>query len=101
MTLDLNRADAVSLAAAVRTGQVSAKDAVSAALNRIAARDKALNCFTSVTADTALAAAEEIDRKIARGEDPGPLAGVPVAVKNLFDIAGTTTLAGSKINAEK
>ncbi|WP_017721090.1 AtzE family amidohydrolase [Kamptonema formosum] len=101
MTLDLNRADAVSLGAAVRTGQVSAKDAVSAALNRIAARDKALNCFTSVTADTALVAAEEIDRKIARGEDPGPLAGVPVAVKNLFDIAGITTLAGSKINAEK
>jgi AtzE family amidohydrolase len=101
MTLDLNRADAVSLAAAVRTGQVSAKDAVSAALNRIAARDKALNCFTSVTADTALAAAEEIDRKIAKGEDPGSLAGVPVAVKNLFDIVGITTLAGSKINAEK
>lgn len=101
MTLDLNRADAVSLAAAVRTGQVSAKDAVSAALNRIAARDKALNCFTSVTADTALAAAEEIDRKIAKGEEPGALAGVPVAVKNLFDIAGITTLAGSKINAEK
>jgi aspartyl-tRNA(Asn)/glutamyl-tRNA(Gln) amidotransferase subunit A len=101
MTLDLNRADAVSLAAAVRTGKVSAKEVVSAALNRIATRDKALNCFTSVTADTALAAAEEIDRKIARGEDPGSLAGVPVAVKNLFDIAGITTLAGSKINAEK
>ncbi len=100
MTLDLNKADALSTAAAVRAGQISAKEVVSAALERIAARDKTLNCFTTVTADAAIADAEKIDAAIASGEEPGFLAGVPFAVKNLFDIAGITTLAGSKINAE-
>ena len=52
-------------------------------------------------ADSARAQAAEIDRRIAAGEDPGPLAGVPFAVKNLFDIAGITTIAGSKIQARR
>jgi len=99
--LDLNQADAVTTAAAVREGNISAVAVVNAALARIEARNKALNCFTAVTAEKALANAEEIDRAITAGTDPGPLAGVPFAVKNLFDIAGLTTLAGSKINAEK
>lgn len=92
--------DAVSLAAAVREGQVSAVEVTQAALARIAARNDELNCFTAVTAETALADAARIDREIAEGNDPGVLAGVPFAVKNLFDIAGLTTLAGAKINAE-
>lgn len=95
----LDTADALSIADAVRQGQISAVEVVTAALARIEARDKALNCFTAVSAQTALANAEEIDQAIAAGVDPGPLAGVPFAVKNLFDIAGLTTLAGSKINA--
>ena len=99
MSLNLDQADAVATAAAIREGQISAVEVVTAALARIKARDKALNCFTAVTAQTALANAEEIDRAIAAGVDPGPLAGVPFAVKNLFDVAGLTTLAGSKINA--
>jgi len=98
--MDLPQADAIATAAAIRTGELSAKAAVGAALERINARDETLNCFTAVTSDTALADAERIDRAIARGENPGSLAGVPFAVKNLFDIAGLTTLAGSKINAE-
>jgi Asp-tRNA(Asn)/Glu-tRNA(Gln) amidotransferase A subunit family amidase len=61
---------------------------------------RSFNSFTTVTADTALAAAERIDKAMSQGENPGTLAGVPFAVKNLFDIAGITTLAGSKINAE-
>ncbi len=100
MSLDLDRADAVTTAAAVRGGQISALEVVTAALKRIEAQDRKLNCFTSVTAQTALADAEQVDRYLAGGVDPGPLAGVPFAVKNLFDIAGLTTLAGSKINAE-
>lgn len=100
MTLNSSQADAVATATAVRTGQMGAKEVVAAALSRIAARDKVLNCFTAVTADPALAAAEEIDRIAIAGNDPGALAGVPFAVKNLFDIAGLTTLAGSKINAQ-
>ena len=101
MIFDLNQADAVKTATAVRQGNISAVEVVTAALKRIEARDNALNCFTTVTAQTALTDAEAIDRAIAAGQDPGSLAGVPFAVKNLFDIAGIRTLAGSKINAEK
>jgi aspartyl-tRNA(Asn)/glutamyl-tRNA(Gln) amidotransferase subunit A len=92
--------DAVSIAAAVREGKVSAVEITQAALARIAVRDGELNCFTAITAETALADAARIDREIAQGNYPGVLAGVPFAVKNLFDIAGLTTLAGAKINAE-
>lgn len=99
MTIDLEKADSVGIATAIRAGEISAKAVVSAALERIATKNEAFNCFTAVTTDTALAQAERIDRVIAQGENPGPLAGVPFAVKNLFDIAGVTTLAGSKINA--
>jgi AtzE family amidohydrolase len=94
------QADAVAIATAIRTGEMSAKAVVSAALERIADRNETFNCFTAITADAALADAARIDRLIAQGENPGPLAGVPFAVKNLYDIAGLTTLAGSKINAE-
>jgi AtzE family amidohydrolase len=100
MSLELNNADAVATATAIRAGKISAKTVVSAALERIATRNQTFNCFTAVTAETALADAEKIDQAIAQGNDPGILAGVPFAVKNLFDVAGLTTLAGSKINAE-
>ncbi|MFS0516099.1 AtzE family amidohydrolase [Nostoc sp. UIC 10607] len=92
--------DAVSIAAAVREGKVSAVEVTKAAIARIATRDHQLNCFTAVTAEAALTDAARIDREIAQGNNPGMLSGVPFAVKNLFDIAGLTTLAGSKINAE-
>ncbi|KAB8319301.1 Asp-tRNA(Asn)/Glu-tRNA(Gln) amidotransferase GatCAB subunit A [Tolypothrix campylonemoides VB511288] len=98
--MNLEQADAVAIAAAVREGEVSAVEVAKAALQRIAARDNELNCFTTVTAETALADAERIDEEIAQGRNPGLLAGVPFAVKNLFDIKGVTTLAGAKINAE-
>jgi aspartyl-tRNA(Asn)/glutamyl-tRNA(Gln) amidotransferase subunit A len=98
--MNLDSADAVSIATAVRQGKISAVEVTKAALQRIAARDRELNCFTAVTAETAWADAATIDREIAQGKNPGLLAGVPFAVKNLFDIAGITTLAGAKINAE-
>ena len=97
--MNLNWADAVSIATAVREGKISAVEVVSCALKRIEG-GRELNCFTAVTCDRALADAKEIDRAIASGKDPGRFAGVPFAVKNLYDIAGLTTLAGSKINAE-
>jgi AtzE family amidohydrolase len=96
----LDKADAVATAAAVKCGEVTATIAVSAALDRIAVKDKSFNCFTAITADSALAAATKIDNAIANNENLGPLAGVPFAVKNLFDIGGITTLAGSKINVD-
>ncbi|MBD2503998.1 AtzE family amidohydrolase [Anabaena azotica] len=92
--------DAVSIAKAIRKGEVTALEVTQAALARIAAQDAELNCFTAVTEETALADAARIDREIAAGNEPGLLAGVPFAVKNLFDVAGLTTLAGAKINAE-
>jgi AtzE family amidohydrolase len=61
--------------------------------------DLSLNCFTAVLAESALRDAEAVDAALAAGGEPGPLAGVPFAVKNLFDVAGLATLAGSKINA--
>ncbi len=100
MTIDLQKVDAVATATAIKAGEISAKAVVSAALERIANQNQAFNCFTTVTTETALADAERIDNAIAQGENLGTLAGVPFAVKNLFDIAGLTTLAGSKINAE-
>jgi AtzE family amidohydrolase len=96
MNLDLQKADAVAIAQAIQSGEISAQAIVSSALERIHAKNEALNCFTSVIQDTAFADAEKIDH----GERSGSLAGVPFAVKNLFDIAGLTTLAGSKINVE-
>lgn len=98
--MNFDSADAITISAAVREAKVSAVEVTQAALARIAARDNQLNCFTAVTAKTALIDAARIDREIAQGNHPGILAGVPFAVKNLFDIAGLTTLAGSKINAE-
>ncbi|HEV8583525.1 MAG TPA: AtzE family amidohydrolase [Methylomirabilota bacterium] len=90
---------ALAIAAAVRDGKVSCRDVVAAALERIARRDAGINAFTSVLSERAQADAAAIDRRVAAGQNPGPLAGVPVAVKNLFDVAGLVTLAGSKINA--
>jgi AtzE family amidohydrolase len=92
--------DALSIANAVRDRSFSAVEVAEAALKRIAARDHELNCFTAVIAESAMEDAARIDEEIAQGNYPGMLAGVPFAVKNLFDVAGLTTLAGSKINAE-
>ena len=88
---------ASAIAADIRSGQRRAVDVVGAALARIAERDTAINAVTAVVGEQALADAARVDAKIARGEEVGPLAGVPFAVKNLFDVAGLTTLAGSKV----
>jgi aspartyl-tRNA(Asn)/glutamyl-tRNA(Gln) amidotransferase subunit A len=93
-------ASATEIAAAVSAGRTSARAVVEAALARIAARDRTLNAFTAVVADRALARAAMLDDRRAAGQPLGPLAGVPFAVKNLFDVAGIPTLAGSKINRE-
>lgn len=89
---------AFKIAQQVRQQATSAHSIIQASLEKISQQDARLNCFTTVLADSALATAITVDRKIAKGEAVGPLAGVPFAVKNLFDIAGTVTLAGSKIN---
>lgn len=71
------------------------------ALARIEETDRELGCFTSLLPGRAREAARRIDGRVRRGENPGPLAGVPVAAKNLFDVAGIPTVAGSKIRREQ
>ncbi|APX25931.1 aspartyl-tRNA(Asn)/glutamyl-tRNA(Gln) amidotransferase subunit A (plasmid) [Salipiger profundus] len=88
------------IAAAVRSGRMTARGAVEAALARIEKTDSALVAFTTVTGARALETANRIDARISAGEDPGPLAGVPFAVKDLVDVAGVITRAGSRINMD-
>ena len=92
---------ASDIAQAVASRRLSAVEATEAALARIARRDRVLNSFTDVTAERARARAREIDAAIAAGKSVGPLAGVPFAVKNLFDVKGLSTRAGSKINRDR
>ncbi|HQT78370.1 MAG: AtzE family amidohydrolase [Rhodospirillales bacterium 20-64-7] len=91
---------ATDIAAAVAAGTTRAADIIAATLDRIDRLNPVLNAFTAVLGDRARARAEAIDRAVAAGDNPGPLAGVPFAVKNLIDIQGLSTLAGSKINRD-
>jgi len=91
---------AVDIATAVAGRTMSAIEATDAALARIAKHDGVLNSFTDITAERARARARAIDAAIAAGQSVGPLAGVPFAVKNLFDVEGLPTRAGSKINRD-
>jgi 1-carboxybiuret hydrolase len=96
-TMDMSAAE---IAAAVKAGEASAREVVTAALARIDAQNARLGAFTDVTATRAFAKADSIDAARARGAALGLLAGAPFAVKNLFDIAGLPTRAGSKINRD-
>jgi len=91
---------AADIAAAVAAGRRTAESVVAATFARIRARDPLLNAFTAVTEERASARARALDQARARRETLPPLAGVPFAVKNLFDIAGLATLAGAKINRD-
>ena len=91
---------ASEIAKAVASRKMSALEATESALARIAQHDGVLNSFTDVTADRARAKARQLDADVAAGKSPGPLAGVPFAVKNLFDVKGISTRAGSKINRD-
>jgi len=93
-----------AIAAAVQARTISAAAMVDASLARIGAIDPAVNAFTDVVAERARARAAALDKRLAEGDEGSaalPLAGVPFAVKNLFDVAGLTTRAGSKIEREK
>ena len=91
---------AAEIASAVTGRGLSALEVTEAALARIERHDPILNSFTDVTADRARAKARAIDAAIAAGNSVGSLAGVPFAVKNLFDVRGLPTRAGSKINRD-
>ncbi|HXW21057.1 MAG TPA: AtzE family amidohydrolase [Roseiarcus sp.] len=92
---------AASIAAAVRSGRRSAKDIVRETLDKISAENDAINAFTAVRREGALAEAAAADEAIAAGRDPGPLAGAPFAVKNLYDVAGLPTIAGARMDRDR
>jgi 1-carboxybiuret hydrolase len=96
----IHERSAGEIATDVASGRHSALAVCQASLAAIEADNPALGAFTQVTTQRALARAGQIDEALARGQAVGPLAGVPFAVKNLFDIAGLPTLAGSKINTK-
>ncbi len=106
---------AQTIADLVRLKEVSASDVLESALKRIKDVDgrpgslepgsltpedeKTLHAFITITEERARAQARQVDRQVASGEDPGPLAGVPVTVKDLFCVQGTPTTAASRILA--
>lgn len=91
-------ATASGIVDAITRRGTTAREVITAALSRISSLNPTVNAFTDVIAERALAKAAEVDACLARGEPAGALAGVPFAVKNLFDIKGLPTRAGSKIN---
>jgi aspartyl-tRNA(Asn)/glutamyl-tRNA(Gln) amidotransferase subunit A len=88
---------ALEIAAAVRSGGLSAAEVVEDHLARIEEREPELHAFNLVLADEARAAAAELDRRVAAGEDAGPLAGVPVALKDNMATRGIPTTCSSRI----
>ena len=90
--------NSIAVLAAVASGQMSAAEACDAAIERVQAVESGVNAFTDRTYERARAEAAAVDVRRAGGEVLPPLAGLPYAVKNLFDIEGLTTLAGSKVN---
>jgi AtzE family amidohydrolase len=89
---------AAEIAHKVTDGSLAATAVIETTLQRIARHDKVLNSFTAIAADRARARAASIDAARRAGQRVGPLAGVPFAVKNLIDIAGLPTVAGSRVN---
>ncbi|MGI5348647.1 Asp-tRNA(Asn)/Glu-tRNA(Gln) amidotransferase subunit GatA [Streptomyces sp. CA-250714] len=97
MAGELIKLTAAELAAKIASGEVTAVEATEAHLARIEAVDEKINAFLHVDREGALAQAREVDAKRERGEKLGPLAGVPLALKDLFTTEGVPTTAGSKI----
>ncbi len=88
---------ATEAARQVRAREVSSVALVDAVLERIARHDVALRAFVTVTADAASARARAADHAVASGAELGPLHGVPIAIKDIVDVAGVPTLAGSRV----
>src|SRR5688500_19901004 len=89
------------LADDVRSGRLAARELVQGALDRIDEVNGRLNAFVAVDGDAALAAAARIDERVAAGQDVGPLAGIPIGVKDLEDADGFRTTKGSAAFAER
>jgi aspartyl-tRNA(Asn)/glutamyl-tRNA(Gln) amidotransferase subunit A len=94
---ELTRLTAAQIAATIASGQASAVEVTQAHLDRVAAVEPDVHAFLHVAPELALAAAREVDRKRSAGEPLGPLAGVPLALKDVIATADMPTTCGSKI----
>lgn len=104
MKLDLtlyDRGSATEIAMVFNAPEISAAEIVEATLARIEVHNGALNAFTDIVGQRARARAKEVDNTILRHVTDGSLAGMPFAVKNVFDLAGLSTRAGSKVNRDR
>ncbi|MGK3142846.1 AtzE family amidohydrolase [Pantoea sp. C2G6] len=90
-----------TLRQAIQSGEISAREVAEQTLNAVAQHNPALNAWTEVTGPRMLKEAETIDARRQRGEPLPPLAGIPYAVKNLFDVTGHSTLAGASLFSER
>jgi aspartyl-tRNA(Asn)/glutamyl-tRNA(Gln) amidotransferase subunit A len=93
--MDFRSQSVVAWAEQVRSGKVLASDLTEHALDQIARHNPRINAFVAVDPSRARAAAQRIDQRVADGDDPGPLAGIPLGVKDLEDAAGFVTTHGS------
>ncbi|MFN8018642.1 MAG: amidase [Acidimicrobiales bacterium] len=99
--MDFRRTDIESLATQVREREVSSVELTEHALARIEATNGEVNAFVALDADAALAQAAAVDRRVARGEEVGPLAGIPIGVKDTEDAVGFRTTEGSRLFADR
>src|SRR3546814_3349385 len=99
--MDCRRAPIADLAAEFLSGRTRARDLVEVALARIEEVDQRVNAFVAVDADGAREQADAVDARVAAGEDVGPLAGIPLGVKDLEDAAGfrTTDRKSTRLNS--
>jgi aspartyl-tRNA(Asn)/glutamyl-tRNA(Gln) amidotransferase subunit A len=100
MERPLHALSVIEIADGVRRRLLHATDVVAHHLERIRRLDGPIGSFVHLDADGAMATAAEIDARVRRGEDPGPLAGVPVGVKELEDVAGWPHQRGAKVLAD-
>ena len=94
MTDDIWRLDATAIAAGIRSGDFSSREAVASCLQRLDAVNPQLNAIVESRPEEALAAADAADRAVADGAELGPLHGVPISVKGNHDLAGWATVNG-------
>ncbi len=92
---DYTYSTAIQTANAIASGDVSSRELLEAALTRVDSLDGPINAVVALDAERALAAAEQADQAVARGDQLGPLHGVPITIKDSFQTEGLTTTSGS------